>query len=203
MASIDWTGVRVPNTWVVEFRLEDYEWTSLDGTVSKFPRWQLRCEKCGATRECRRDLLARVVARSGTLSTCQCSRKCSERHPLFHVWASMKARCYRPKSKAFKNYGGRGITVCDRWRGSFWTFVEDMGDRPPGASIDRIDPNGNYEPGNCKWATLQEQVWNKRSSLPRIAAVLDEVEKLFQDVYVPVSPIDVIAVIRRSLLGSS
>jgi hypothetical protein len=74
----------------------------------------------------------------------------------------MKARCTNPKSPKFRYYGGRGITVCDRWSTSFEAFLADMGDRPPGKSIDRINNDGNYEPGNCRWATQSEQVRNRR-----------------------------------------
>ncbi len=79
----------------------------------------------------------------------------------YRSWASMIQRCYNPKSKAYKNYGGRGITVCERWR-SFANFYIDMGPRPQGTSIHRHEVNGNYEPGNCKWATTHEQALRKR-----------------------------------------
>ncbi len=74
----------------------------------------------------------------------------------------MMDRCTNPKSKDWKNYGGRGIRVCLRWLESVENFLADMGERPANTSIDRIDVNGNYEPGNCRWATKQEQEANKR-----------------------------------------
>lgn len=80
------------------------------------------------------------------------------------AWRHMKSRCHNPNHKQFSNYGGRGIKVCQRWRESFWNFLEDMGDCPPGLQIDRINNNGNYEPGNCRWATSEQQQRNKRTN---------------------------------------
>lgn len=79
------------------------------------------------------------------------------------AWAAMKARCYNPNGAKYAEWGGRGITVCRQWLGSYETFLADMG-RAPSAkhSLDRIDVNGNYEPSNCRWATAAEQGNNKR-----------------------------------------
>jgi len=81
----------------------------------------------------------------------------------YHSWQAMKLRCYYPSQPGFKNYGARGIAVCDRWRNSFENFLADMGERPEGKTLDRYPNNdGNYEPGNCRWATLSEQQRNRR-----------------------------------------
>lgn len=82
--------------------------------------------------------------------------------PEYVSWAAMITRCGNPNQKDWHSYGGRGIIVCERWRESFENFLEDMGKKPKGLTLDRIDVNGNYEPGNCRWATSQEQTANKR-----------------------------------------
>jgi len=93
--------------------------------------------------------------------------------PEKSVWKAMKQRCFNPNHKDYKNYGGRGISVCEKWRFSFNSFLEDMGQRPSLAhSIDRIDNNGNYEPDNTKWATIKEQSNNKSTN--RIVDIGDE-----------------------------
>lgn len=84
--------------------------------------------------------------------------------PTFVSWDAMRQRCLNPNHKSFEDYGGRGILVCERWLDSFENFLEDMGERPQDTTLDRKDTNGNYEPGNCRWATSKTQSNNKRSS---------------------------------------
>jgi hypothetical protein len=83
----------------------------------------------------------------------------------YKIWCGIIRRCECQSEKCFKYYGGRGIRVCERWRHSYESFFNDMGERPEGTSIDRIDTNGNYEPGNCRWATQIEQARNKTTSV--------------------------------------
>lgn len=87
-------------------------------------------------------------------------RRCSRE---YRIWSLMKDRCFNQRSHAYGDYGGRGITVCERWRTSFLSFLADLGPSPsPEHSIDRIDNNGNYEPRNVRWATPAQQGANKR-----------------------------------------
>lgn len=82
----------------------------------------------------------------------------------YKSWDSMKQRCNNPNAPDFPNYGGRGIYVCSRWKDSYQNFLSDMGERPEGKSLDRIDNSKGYEPNNCKWSTASEQQRNRRSN---------------------------------------
>lgn len=114
--------------------------------------------------DCGKEAIARASRiRTGSQRSCGCLRGRPTVHgrcgtPTYRSWVAMIDRCENPKRERYHRYGGRGITVCPRWRESFAAFLQDMGERPQGKSIDRWpDNDGNYEPGNCRWATPTQQ----------------------------------------------
>lgn len=129
-----------------------------DGNAG-YRKWLCRCS-CGTER----DVSGRAL-RSGISTSCGCSRRTHGRSKTseYGIWRNMRSRCRNPRDPKFSDYGSRGITVCVRWDDSFEAFLSDMGERPsPDLSIDRINNDGNYEPGNCRWATASEQINNTR-----------------------------------------
>lgn len=133
-------------------------------------KWFCRCD-------CNHELIVEgYQLTTGGTKSCGCLRiesfvAMNTRHgmcksPEYNSWDAMIQRCRNPLGKNYHHYGGRGITVCERWLSSFENFYADMGPKPtPKHSIDRINNDGNYEPGNCRWATQSEQNFNKRRSL--------------------------------------
>lgn len=138
--------------------------------ASRSQRWHCVCD-CGE----RLAVVGRDL-RNGTTRSCGCLSRETSRDvgysskthgmtgtSIYAIWRGMLARCNNPNEPSYRHYGGRGIRVCDRWL-EFDAFLADMGDRPATLSLDRRDNNGNYEPGNCRWATMTQQGRNRRTN---------------------------------------
>ena len=126
---------------------------------------------------CGSELIVKIYdLHDGTTKSCGCLQRDAfhstiTKHghhgtPEYRIWKGIRSRCYTPSSRGYKTYGARGIVMCDRWRSDFMAFLSDMGPRPSDKhSIDRIDGNGNYDPGNCRWATVYTQTRNKKNNV--------------------------------------
>lgn len=137
-------------------------------TSSRDALWRCRCA-CGGER-----VTSGKSLRSGFSISCGCAARRPKTHGqncaqnpsgAYRSWIAMHQRCGNPKAQHYRLYGGRGIKVCERWK-SFENFFADLGERPRGLTLDRKDPEGNYEPSNCRWATWSEQRRNQR---PKVA----------------------------------
>ncbi|GEM_PF-2186614 len=154
-------------------------------TAKRGARWLCACD-CGSEKVVPAEALV-----AGKSKSCGCATETfrqKHRHKHGHTrvgfasstygsWCAMRNRCERPSHKQYADYGGRGITICERWA-EFSNFLTDMGERPANMTLDRKDPQGNYEPSNCRWATPREQTLNQRPKIKHadVAPLLTAVE---------------------------
>lgn len=135
------------------------KWTALSYVSLQNGRGKWRCKcSCGTER-----LIWGNDLTHGRTTNCGCVRRL---HGMtasreFETWTSMRKRCFRKANDNYKNYGGRGITICKRWRNSFANFYADMGPKPPNAQLDRINNDGHYSPENCRWVTPKQNANNR------------------------------------------
>jgi hypothetical protein len=123
----------------------------------------------GNTRSCGCLFIETSIAKVKAMEKHGHAREGSKRTPTYLSWRAMRMRCENPKHDNYPMYGGRGIKICERWL-VFENFLADMGERPEGTTLDRINPNGHYEPSNCRWADKTEQSRNRRNTKYRRAS---------------------------------
>ena len=155
---IDLTGQRFERLTVLERN---------GNTPNREVRWLCRCV-CGQETtvtggELRRNGVQSCGCLSKDVHTTHGLAPRKNPHPMYRAWATMWTRCTNPKIPCYKYYGGRGVKVCERWK-DFTKFLDDMGERPEGMTLDRIDNDGGYTPDNCRWATYREQMLNSRAT---------------------------------------
>jgi hypothetical protein len=150
--------------------LKPIELSYIKGKYEQF--WLFKCD-CGNLK------VSRLYdVKRGKINSCGCihkkqlaeRNKANAKHgyfgtPIYNSWSGIIERCYNPKSGNYNMYGAKGITMCERWRSSFENFLEDMGERPQGTSIDRIDVYGNYCPENCRWVDAKTQARNRTNNV--------------------------------------
>lgn len=157
--ALDITGVRFGRLTAISYH----------SSSSQGRNWLCKCD-CGTETYCEANQLKRGHKRSCGCLQIDHARKIKTTHgmantPTHNSWKSMIARCNYKGNGSYPRYGGRGISVCERWLISFENFYADMGEKPLGKTLDRIDVNGNYELTNCRWATDEEQDNNKTTSV--------------------------------------
>lgn len=168
-ANFDISGKRFGRLLVVR----QAEWHTVPNG-SRMSVWACVCD-CGTELNVRKPYLT-----SGDTSSCGCLRResaaalklshgLSNKSSTYDIWVLMRQRCNNPKASGYRYYGGAGVQVAARWD-SFDNFLADMGERPDGLTLERKDPHGNYEPGNCEWATWIQQSKNKRRHAQQQAA---------------------------------